>query len=39
MARMLDDMDALRRELTDLAERVDFHERLLSQHRDKGRLP
>ena len=38
-AQLADEMDAMRRELTDLAERVDFHERLLSQHRERGRLP
>lgn len=33
------EMDTMRTELADLAERVDFAERLLAQHRERPRLP
>jgi hypothetical protein len=36
---VLDDLDALRQELTDVQERIDFTERLLAQQRDAGQLP
>jgi len=36
---ILEDLDGVRQELTELQERMDFTERLLAQHRDPGRLP
>jgi len=36
---ILDDLDGMRQELTELQERVDFTERLLAQQRDPVRLP
>ncbi|MBI3983489.1 MAG: hypothetical protein HY337_11300 [Gemmatimonadetes bacterium] len=36
---ILDDLESVRQELTDLQERMDFTERLLAQHRESGRLP
>ncbi|MGH7607403.1 MAG: hypothetical protein ACREME_08690, partial [Gemmatimonadales bacterium] len=34
-----DQLDSLRRQFDDLAERVDFTERLLAQHRERPQLP
>lgn len=34
-----DELDAMRQELTDVQERLDFAERLLVKQRDAGRLP
>ncbi len=36
---LLDEVDSLRQEVTDLQERVDFTERLLAKDRDQMRLP
>ncbi len=36
--RMYELIDALEREIAELQERVDFHERLLQQHQDRPRL-
>lgn len=36
---ILDDLETVRQELTELQERMDFTERLLAQHREAGRLP
>lgn len=36
---LLEDLEALRQELTEVQERLDFAERLLAQQRDAGRLP
>lgn len=36
---MQEQLDEMRREMGDLAERVDFAERMLAQQRDRGRLP
>lgn len=36
---MLEDVEALRQELGEVQERLDFAERLLAQHREAGRLP
>ena len=35
---LLDEVDSLRHEVTDLQERVDFTERLIAQNRDQDRL-
>ncbi|MBI4422008.1 MAG: TM2 domain-containing protein [Gemmatimonadetes bacterium] len=34
-----DQMDQMRREMTELGERVDFTERMLAQQRERGKLP
>lgn len=36
---ILDDLEAVRQELGEVQERLDFTERLLAQHREAGRLP
>ncbi len=36
---ILDDLESVRQELTDLQERMDFTERLLARHRETGHLP
>ncbi|NIN09934.1 MAG: hypothetical protein GTN62_00825 [Gemmatimonadales bacterium] len=36
---VLDELDALRQELTDVQERLDFAERLLARQREVGELP
>ncbi len=36
---LLDEVDSLRQEVTDLQERVDFTERLLAKDREQARLP
>ena len=36
---LLEDMEALRQELGEVQERLDFTERLLAQHRDAEKLP
>jgi len=36
---MLEDLEAVRQELGEVQERLDFTERLLAQHREAGRLP
>lgn len=36
---MLEDLEAVRQELGEVQERLDFTERLLAQHRETGRLP
>jgi hypothetical protein len=36
---LLDEVDSLRQEVTDLQERVDFTERLLAKDRAQARLP
>ena len=36
---ILDDLETMRQELTELQERLDFTERLLAQQRDPTRLP
>ena len=36
---LLDEVDSLRQEVTDLQERVDFTERLLAKDRERARLP
>jgi hypothetical protein len=36
---MLEDLEAMRQELGEVQERLDFAERLLAQHREGGRLP
>lgn len=36
---ILDDLEAVRQELGELQERLDFTERLLAQHREAERLP
>jgi hypothetical protein len=36
---ILDELDAMRQELTDVQERLDFAERLLVKQREAGRLP
>ncbi|HXV85885.1 MAG TPA: hypothetical protein VD793_04255 [Gemmatimonadales bacterium] len=36
---ILDDLESVRQELTELQERMDFTERLLAQQRESGRLP
>jgi len=36
---ILEEMDAVRQELGEVQERLDFTERLLAQHREAGRLP
>ena len=36
---LLDELDAMRQELTDVQERLDFAERLLVKQREMGRLP
>lgn len=38
-AALLEEVDAIRRELIEVQERLDFAERLLAQQRDVGRLP
>lgn len=37
--RVLEEVDQLRQELTEVQERLDFAERLLAQQRELGRLP
>jgi len=39
IASLRDEVEVLRRELSEVQERVDFAERLLSQAREMGRLP
>ncbi len=39
VARLTQEVDLLRGEINELAERVDFTERLLAQRRDPGKLP
>ncbi len=36
---VLEDLDALRQEVNDLQERLDFTERMLAKHREVGQLP
>ncbi len=36
---VLEEVDALRQELTDVQERLDFAERMLAQQRERGQLP
>ena len=36
---LLEDLEVMRRDLTELQERVDFAERLLAKQRDEPRLP
>jgi len=36
---LLDELDAMRQELSDVQERLDFAERLLVKQRETGRLP
>lgn len=36
---ILEDLEAIRQDVTELQERVDFTERLLTQQREIGRLP
>ena len=36
---MIEDLEAVRQELGEVQERLDFTERLLAQHREAGRLP
>ena len=36
---VLEDLEALRQEMGEVQERLDFTERLLAQHREAGRLP
>ena len=36
---LMDDLESVHQELTDVQERVDFTERLLAQHRDAAGLP
>ncbi len=36
---LLDELDAMRQELTDVQERLDFAERLLVKQRETGQLP
>ncbi len=36
---VLEDLDALRHEVNDLQERLDFTERMLAKHREVGQLP
>lgn len=36
---IVEDLEAVRQELTELQERLDFAERLLTQQREAGRLP
>jgi hypothetical protein len=36
---LLDELDAMRQELTDVQERLDFAERLLVKQREAGQLP
>jgi len=36
---MLEDLEAVRQEMGEVQERLDFTERLLAQHREAGRLP
>ncbi len=36
---LLDEVDGLRQEVTDLQERVDFTERLLAREKEQARLP
>ena len=36
---VMDELDAVRQELTDVQERLDFAERLLAKNRELGRLP
>ncbi len=36
---LLDELDAMRQELTDVQERLDFAERILVKQRETGRLP
>jgi len=36
---VLDEVEGLRREITELQERVDFTERMLARQREGGRLP
>lgn len=39
VAQLVEEVESLRGQMADLAERVDFAERLLSQRREQGRLP
>lgn len=36
---VMEEIDAMRQELSDVQERLDFTERLLAQHREQSRLP
>ena len=36
---VMEELDAMRHELTEVQERLDFTERLLAKHRELGRLP
>lgn len=36
---VMEEVDALRQDLTEVQERLDFTERLLAQHREAGQLP